>query len=289
MIPTNVENFDELVRPTTPAVKLAHACALHAWHQMDLNEAVQYARTQTCEQLDAQTYAGGSIAAAKAGIEKHLLGGKKIDEKYLTADSQGSEADRYFFDLSHEMDDHLKRTNTNKYDGVMDILADIHNQWVTDNAKKYNRNDNLAFQHLPFECLTLEEAAKDAMFLEPILENIGTSIGAMDGKGHFIPNSSFNAAFGKYQEAHLGKDLTKDNLTQKVTQAIHEYAPLQGNDEMSKARRDYMAERTDLLTREVAQNVLTDKVATLSNCAIDPNEFGINAPQKTAADDGRTM
>ena len=250
-----------------PAAKIAHAQALVAWNGMEYADAMKLAESQTCEQLESQSYANVSIAAAKAGIEKYLLGGKKIDERYLTGAAQAPEG--YFEGLRTEIDSRLDTKALGK--GVMSILDDIHTQWVSDNAKKYNRdaekNDRRLYQHLPTHMIGVHEVALDAMFLAPILYKMGIYMGAMEQKpyGTFIPSPGFTKVYHEYSKEHLGQDVNEVKLRAQITNAINEYAPLQGQDELSKARRAYMTERTDLLVTQTVKNLGLENIKNIDN------------------------
>lgn len=241
-----------------PAVKIAHAYTLVSWKGMEYDAAMKLVESQTCEQLAAQSHSSGSLNAAKAGIEKHLLGGKQIDPKYLTGESSIPEG--YFDGLRTEIDARMDAQAVAR--GVMKILDDIHTKWVVDNAKKYNRdaekNDRRLYQHLPTALIGANEAAIDAMFLNPILEKLGISLGAMEQKpyGAFVPSKGFTKAYEQYSQEYMTeKGLTKDNLGAQMTHVINEYAPLQGESDMDKARRAYMMERTDLLAAQTIKNL----------------------------------
>ncbi len=248
-----------------PAAKIAHAQALVSWNGMEYEDALKLAETQTCEQLENQSYASGSIAAAKAGIEKYLLGGAQIDQEYLTGEAQAPEG--YFQGLRADVD--ARMDSKAVAIGVMKILDEIHTKWVADNAKKYNRdaekNDRRLYQHLPTQLIGANEVAIDAMFLAPILSELGINIGVMEQKpyGRFIPSKGFEKAYDEYSQTYLAeKGLTKDNLGEQMANEINQYAPLQGNDETSKARREYMLQRTDLLTAQTINNLGLDKNLT---------------------------
>lgn len=248
-----------------PAVKIAHAQALVAWNGMEYDVAMKLAAEQTCEQLATQSYADDSIAAAKAGIEKHLLGGKQIDARYLTGEAQVP-AD-YFDQLRTDIDSSLDAKAV--ADGIMSILGDIHDAWVSSNAKKYNRDaekgDQRLFQHLPTQLIGLDEVAKDAMFLAPILAKLGIEIGELQQApyGAFVPSKGLAKAYEQYSQSYLAeKGLNKDNLQEKMAKVIGDYAPLQNESDIDKARRDYMLQRVDLLATQTVENLGLDKNLT---------------------------
>ena len=248
-----------------PAAKIAHAQALVAWNGMEYDAAMKLAETQTCEQLESQSYASSSIAAAKAGIEKYLLGGKQIDAQYLTGEAHAPAG--YFQKLRVDID--ARMDSKAVASGIMSILGGIHDAWVSSNAKKYNRDaekgDKRLFQHLPTQLIGLDEVAKDLMFLAPILSEIGICVGNMQQipYGAFVPTKGFAEAYEQYSQSYVAeKGLTKDNLGEQMAKVIGDYSPLQGESDVDKARREYMLQRTDLLAAQTVKNLGLEKVQT---------------------------
>lgn len=145
------------------------------------------------------------------------------------------------------------------YDTIIEILSTIHNNWVVENAKKYNRDaekqDKRLFQHLPIELIGMEEAAKDLLFLAPYLQRMGIDCGYMENKswGNFIPSKEIVNAFNRRVERYKNTNniKNKDTLAQHIVNAVDTYPSLQGIG-ISEDRRNYMKDRVSLL---VAQTI----------------------------------
>lgn len=236
------------------AVKKAHVSALMSWNGMEYNQALDLANTSSCEELNSQSYAADSIMAAKQGIEKHLLNGQKIKMEYLMGTETAPEG--YFENLSAQISKNMSREQV--MTGVMVILKEIHNNWVSSNAKKYNRDaekqDKRLFQHLPIQMIGMEEVAKDLMFLAPILEVLGINVGEMQQQawGQFIPTDEVSNTYAMFsEESFKSQGITSENLLQKLPEIIDSYSPLQGESDIEKTRKKYMLERVGVLSNQI--------------------------------------
>ena len=235
-------------------VKKAHVSALMSWNGMEYSQALDLANTSSCEELNSQSYASDSIMAAKQGIEKHLLKGQEIKIEYLMGTETAPEG--YFENLSALIFQNMSREQV--MTGVMVILKEIHNSWVSSNAKKYNRDaenqDKRLFQHLPIQMIGMEEVAKDLMFLAPTLDVLGINVGEMQNQawGQFIPTEEVANTYAIFSEGSFKKHgITSDNLAEKLPDIIESYAPLQGNSEIDNLRKQYMLKRVNILSNQV--------------------------------------
>ena len=157
----------------------------------------------------------------------------------------------------------------NPYKAIVEIVASIHNKWVTDNAKKYDRgnvqkSEKQIFQHLPTALIGLDEVAKDLMFLAPFLKyQYGINVGSMQNQpwGAFIPSSEFIEAYNEYvEDFKIQNNLNSDeNLLKYLSNVTNEYKALQGNDEVSEKRRIYMQQYENV---EVMLNSVKAKNST---------------------------
>lgn len=222
----------------TPEIR-AHINALIAWNGKTNEEAEAYVdelyeklnndSTAVCLELDKSTYANSSIITAMNGIEKYY--------------------------------DELKK---NPYDTVIKILSEIHDQWVIDNDKKYNRDaneqdknriDRRLYQHLPIELIGIKEATSDLLFLAPFLEEMGINVGRMEQS--YIPSSevveAYNGAVKKWQNENGIK--TAEDLKSNMGKIIDSYSPLKekGKNGLGEERLDYMKARCDLLAEQVGK------------------------------------
>lgn len=235
------------------AVKKAHVSALMAWNGMEWHDALALANKSSCEELNNQSYAAYSILAAKTGIEKHLLGGQKLDLEILAGEKA---APAGYFDQHANQINQMDRSKIMQ--SIMVILKEIHDNWVVGNAKKYNRDaekqDKRLFQHLPIQMIGIDEVAKDMMFLAPILETVGVNVGNMQKEpwGQFIPTKEVADTYKTYSKESLSsRGITGQNLSAALPDVINTYAPLQGATEIDQARKQYMLDRVDVLSSQV--------------------------------------
>ena len=228
----------------TPERK-AHLYAMMAWSdQYTKEQAEEIAFTTEYSELNGITWAEDSINTGLRGIVD------SIESKRLVVPAQNTEQE---------------------WDVIIEILASIHDKWVTDNAKKYDRgneyksNKNL-FQHLPTAMIGIDELAKDLMFLAPFLEEMGLDAGVMNlvPYGSFKPSKELAAAYGRYVKSYkikYGIESIED-LSMHIEDCLSgEYQPLVPVSEVSMARNEYMQRHVGLLCQSVA-----DK---------NPDEFGV--------------
>lgn len=210
------------------AEKRCHMYALIAWNGYDFNQAFDTVLNTSEKELDSMTYASSSINSAIEGIDK------------------------YKDELS----------SRDKYNAIVAIVIKIHDNWVVNNAKKYDRdkekNDKRLFQHLPAAMIGLDELAKDMMFLEPFLYDMGIKIGEMTDSsyGAFIPSEDIYNAYRDYVDAFMSR-LSHDMVfhgdnKEIIDYAINNYKPLHKNDtEVDQNRIAYMKDREDILVDQV--------------------------------------
>ena len=221
--------------------RTAHLYALMAWNDSySVEDAKEIAYTTPYKDLDNITYAETSIIAAIDGIKKYLLTNKKIQIDKQTGKIQPSQA---------------------VYDTVIKIITKIHDKWVVENAKKYDRgnpvkSDKNLFQHLPTALIGIDEVAKDLMFLAPIMEKMGVSIGEMElsAYGAFKPNEQVVEAYNKYVTRYNQKHgiKTKEDLDKHIDDCISGgYDSLKPTNEKGEERISYMQDRIPLLRNAV--------------------------------------
>lgn len=218
----DLSNFD--LEDTKQLDLVCHIYALIAWNGKTFDEAKQMVMSLSREQLEEITHAQSSINVAKSLIIKNislLNGNEKV---------------------------------SSRYDVVMDILNGIHDEWVKNNAKKYNRdaenNDKRLFQHLPTALIGLDELAKDMIFLSPYLRALGVRIGSMNKEpyGAFQPSEEMSNAYLRFVESFI-----KDNVANNLSNIIDNYQSLKGDDDVSKERIRYMKSRVGVLHKQIAQ------------------------------------
>ena len=229
------------MKKTITPKRTAHLYALMAWNdQYSLEEAERIAYTTPYKELDSITYAETSINASIDGIKNHLLTNKdiKIDKKNGKIEP-----------------------STEVYDSVIKILTKIHDKWVMENAKKYDRgnpvkSDKNLFQHLPTALIGVDEVAKDLMFLAPIMEKMGVNVGEMEltAYGAFKPNQEVKKAYNRYVEMYneVHEIKSKDDLDKHIDNCIEGgYKPLLPTNEKGEERIAYMQDRIALLRNTV--------------------------------------
>lgn len=229
------------MKKTITPRRTAHLYALMAWNdQYSLEEAEKIAYTTPYKELDSITYAETSINASIDGIKKDLLTNKDIKIDRTNGKIEPSQV---------------------VYDSVIKILTKIHDKWVVENAKKYDRgnpvkSDKNLFQHLPTALIGVDEVAKDLMFLAPIMEKMGVSVGEMElsAYGAFKPNQEVIDAYNRYVQRYNEKYgiKTKDDLDKHIDDCIAgSYKPLIPTNEKGEERVAYMADRIPLLRNSV--------------------------------------
>lgn len=203
---------------------VSHLYALIAWNGKTFEEAKQMVLSLSREELDKITNAQDSINKAKSIIIKNislLNGNQKV---------------------------------SSRFDVVMEILEGIHDNWVKNNAKKFDRdkdnNDKRLFQHLPTALIGINELSKDMIFLSPYLRALGIKIGAMNREpyGSFEPSEEMNNAYIRFVEKFI-----KDNTANNLSKIIDNYESLKGEDEIAKERVAYMKKRIVVLHRQIAE------------------------------------
>ena len=230
--------------------KEAHYYALLAWNGMNSQQAIDLVNSKTYAELDQTTYASGSVEAAKKGIEKHLLQIGQLDSEYITGDKHAPEG--YFYSMGDKVVVNFD-SEEELCDAIVKILEEIHDKWVVDNAKKYDRdkekNDKRLYQHLPTALIGLDEVAKDLMFLAPILEKMGYPVGKMQENewGAFVPSPAIAEAYqryvNKYKAAHgITSEVDLENHIKNIASTYDALATNEATNEYASNRIAYMSE-----------------------------------------------
>ena len=147
------------------------------------------------------------------------------------------------------------------WDTIIEILVEIHDKWVQNNAKKFNRgNDTISkkklFQHLPTAFIGIDELSKDLMFLAPMLEELGLNAGEMQlvSYGQFKPCEDLVKAYYRYVDKYKAKYgiKTVESLSNHIENCIMgRYAPLEPVDQDSRQRISYMEANVGTLVMSV--------------------------------------
>lgn len=227
----------------------AHLYARMAWNgDVTLKDEEKWVKETPYQELNNKSWAETSVTAAVEGIQK-------VFGISVSPDAVGTQK--------------IAPTPEN-YDKVVEILVGIHDKWVFENAKKYDRgteeksNKNL-YQHLPTALIGLDEVAKDLLFLAPFLEDAGLVVGEMGltPYGSFNPNSKMADAYQRYVQKYKAQQRiqTQEDLAEHIDDCIEgAYEPLVPMNEMGVQRVGYMKFHEDILQNSV--------------CAKNPDEFG---------------
>lgn len=235
------------------AGRKAHLYAIMAWSETSLEDALKVVSETPYKGLDGKTYGESSINQALEGLKTHLgvLESAKPEDNF-----------------SNEKVADIEET----YDKVVEILAEIHDKWVKDYAKKYDRgteekSDKNLFQHTPTALIGLDEVAKDLMFLAPFMEEMGLEAGEMQLQtyGAFIPSEKVAKAYQRYVDKYMQKNgiETTEDLEEHIKSCINGgYEPLKGDSEVFQQRIAYMNKKVEKLV-ETIKNKNTEQFGFL--------------------------
>jgi hypothetical protein len=61
---------------------------------------------------------------------------------------------------------------------ILDVLATVHDDWVTSNDKKFDKEgrEGKKYQHFPIEMIGWKETVNDLIFVKPMLEFLGIEL-----------------------------------------------------------------------------------------------------------------
>lgn len=138
-------------------------------------------------------------------------------------------------------------SNNNTADFTIDALEAIHNTWVSDNENKFFKEGrNAEFQHMPIELIGWDEAKKDLLFLNPILQKMGISNSEQELE------ESYEEKQKRFNQIH---DITnKETLLEEISKGKEFYNVLQP--EISEELKNPM-------TTQKIVNQITQKNPTL--------------------------
>ena len=154
--------------------------ALMSWNGLSEEEATNIVTTQSFEELESQCYAAGSMTYAVNSIADILGLPDRWKEDFLNTVL----AKDHVFTDEHDNEELSKvariwpdRVMNDNYE-IVKVLAGVHDGWVKDNAKKFNKEgrENKRYQHLPVELIGWKETKADLLFVEPILSAIGVEL-----------------------------------------------------------------------------------------------------------------
>lgn len=249
--------------------KEAQLYALIAWNGEDENSAYEKVCQMSYDKLSELTHADDSIMTALYGIEKHMLFNVKTDlmEDLVRGDLSIGNSNYYEL-LGRSIESKCNGDMRIFYNTVLNIVSEIHDNWVKSNAQKYDRDkdngDKRLFQHLPMELIGIEEVNKDLLFLSPLLDRFNLPVGIMtfEPYGSFNCTNDFEKAYYERVKSFLQStaisdiDDLKDYLQNDVRYTYDALRPenaFAGQKEFAKARADYMKsdEKVDAMVEEL--------------------------------------
>lgn len=260
--------------------KEAQYYALLAWNGMKSEEAMKLVNSQSYGELDATTYASGSVDASIRGIEKYLLQRGQLNADYVTGEREAPEG--YFTGEGERVVVNFE-TEEELCDAIIKILEEIHNKWVVDNGKKYNRdmdkNDKRLYQHLPTALIGLDEVAKDLMFLAPILSKMGYEVGKMQETewGSFVPSKAISEAYQRYVEEYKAKNniSSQQDLSDHIKNITKSYDSL-AESAAPKGKENFARERIAYMSDAGRVRVLTDSVVAKNQAAFGKDQSSLS-------------
>lgn len=153
--------------------------ALMSWNEMSEEEATKAVMTLTHDELESQVYATGSITYAVEAVSR-CLGLTKSQTEAFKEVVLGQDSPNITSDQARILSEVKAKVtpNVNVYALQLYSLKNIHDHWVTDNAKKFEKpgREQKKYQHLPLQMIGWKEAKADLLFLAPVLDSIGISV-----------------------------------------------------------------------------------------------------------------
>ena len=171
--------FGSELSELTPYREVAK-CALMKYNGLTKEQALAAVSTQSYKELESQCYAEASMKYAIEKIQEILGLGDFAAESF-----EGSILAKDKFEIDDDDRNEFERINKRWFQKVIKdeyeivkILSAIHDGWVKDNAKKFNKEgrESKRYQHLPLELIGWNEAKVDLMFVEPILKAINVKL-----------------------------------------------------------------------------------------------------------------
>ncbi len=247
--------------------KIANYYALLSYKGFSPSEALDIVRTSTYEKLCEITGAKSSIQAGISAIDRFMIQRGGLVTEYITGES--SAPSNYFNDIGEKIVLNFGTEEDLCY-GVVKVIEEIHNNWVVENSDNFlrieNINDGKLYQHLPLALIGLNEFSKDAMFIAPIFDCLGYSIGEMkEGEGIFMITAEIISAYKRYVSAYLMSQSIYSNsdLQLSISRIISNYSALkvssapEGKEDSAKKRIEYMLapEKLTLLYESAKKNL----------------------------------
>lgn len=264
-----------------PIKRLAYYYALMKFNGMEDSVALKCAQEKSYDELKKLT---------KVDVEKKLADSIFVVQKYLFKDLDIEDFDivtngtlndgtvipiesieSYFAAISDAVMERYNNDSMSFYDDVLEMARELHNKFVIDDAKDYDKGkdngDPDLYKNLPLELLG-EKGLSDVMFfIHPILKKMNLyPCGGMSKivDGAYFMNSIFTERYGGYvtdlqEKNHLN---TEEELKDYIRNIGKTYSVLdpknapKGQEKVFKNRIEYMKQddKVDILFKEVQEN-----------------------------------
>lgn len=272
-------NFKREPEADLPIKKLAYYYSLMKFNGMEDSDALKCAQDKSYGELKRLT---------KVDVEKKLADSIFVVEKYLFKDLNVQDFDEavngileedgsvipveslegFYASLSDAIMERYVNDRMSFYDDVLQMARELHDKWVIDEAKNYDKGKNNSdpdlYKNLPFELLGEEGLADVMFFINPILEKMylypcGGMSKIVDGV--YSMNSIFTERYGGYvtdfqEKNHLNTEQElKDYIKNigKTYQALNPKNAPKGEENVFKNRIEYMKQddKVEILFKEV--------------------------------------
>ncbi len=248
------ENFD---KTTIPYYKVAKE-ALMNWNGMSEQEANDFIKNSSFEEIEAQVGAKKSIQYAIDGIAK-TVGLSEYEKNALEGMVfEGKESIFAEKDIRNKVVEHIP------VDVLMDTMASVHDGWVKDNESKFFKRDR-KYQHMPFEMIGWKEAKSDLLFVKPIFDAMKVGISRP-------LEYDYNRRSRKF---FLDRKITtQQDLIEQIQTGEQFYPALEGQNEILDALKDKSFVEEELYPQIVEKgigNVENIREQIVQDVANNPN------------------
>ena len=264
-----------------PIKRLAYYYALMKFNGMEDSVALKCAQEKSYDELKKLTKVDveKKLADSIFVVQKHLFKDLDVEDFDIVANGALNDGtvipiesmESYFAAISDAVMERYYNDRMSFYDDVLKMARELHNKFVIDDAKDYDKGkdngDPYLYKNLPLELLG-EKGLSDVMFfIHPILKKMNLyPCGGMSKivDGAYFMNSIFTERYGGYvtdlqEKNHLN---TEEELKDYIRNIGKTYSVLdpknapKGQEKVFKNRIEYMKQddKVDILFKEVQEN-----------------------------------
>ena len=264
-----------------PIKRLAYYYALMKFNGMEDSVALKCAQEKSYDELKKLTKVDveKKLADSIFVVQKHLFKDLDVEDFDIVANGALNDGtvipiesmESYFAAISDAVMERYYNDRMSFYDDVLKMARELHNKFVIDDAKDYDKGkdngDPYLYKNLPLELLG-EKGLSDVMFfIPPILKKMNLyPCGGMSKivDGAYFMNSIFTERYGGYvtdlqEKNHLN---TEEELKDYIRNIGKTYSVLdpknapKGQEKVFKNRIEYMKQddKVDILFKEVQEN-----------------------------------